>query len=257
MNRVALFRAAHRGAEGAGVRIAWQKVSGVRDLAGAMDTIAADGDGWMYRLRDGARRSVWALVGTEPVELRPPAFLTYGDTPLRDGRVDWIDGFYAASAWALAHIVDGVAVRDPERAVAVMLPVAEGAWRRCGGAGSLPEQGLALAQRWLRGEASDAQIDTMRVRLWAAVNGITTDTDEGFGRQQAVATVAGLLSARSNPQFAVHMVGSAERADRNYCRVHPRAKPFAFGDMIRTRLTPEALFDDLRGVQAWLKGLIH
>lgn len=67
---VALFCAVHRGAEGAGVPLVWEWVSGDGDLDAARDTIAADGDRFMYVIED--KRGIteaWGCIDGEAVML--------------------------------------------------------------------------------------------------------------------------------------------------------------------------------------------
>lgn len=107
---VTLYRAKNRGAEGAGIPVAWQVVDDVRDWGGVSDTISADGDAWMYRacevyrMGDGETSawSVWASVDGTPKALPVPSLM---------GHVDWF------SVWE----AEGVRTTEFVRALALVV----------------------------------------------------------------------------------------------------------------------------------------
>jgi len=155
---VGLFRAVHRGAEGAGVPLVWEWVSGDGDLDAARDTIAADGDRFMYVVEDARHATeAWACIDGEAVML--PRFTWDGIAAEMAG---WGQHRDAVSAWQDCPAAPWLLYAAPQIFETPVVMRALCAVIRAGLAiESEPEPGerwmldsVATLEAWSRGEAT-------------------------------------------------------------------------------------------------------
>jgi len=250
-NAVTLYRALHRGAEGAGVAVSWDRVEDVRDLDGAMDAITERGDGWMHRLLEDGRRSVWGIVEGRPVEFKAPSWLSRDDIGLQRGERDWIDALGTLCGAPVPFVVEALCVMDRRNGVDIALHMTLCAWE-CADVEPPGEPVLRGIDAWRRGDVIAASLRDRVERLRAQLTPYATQgmPPAVIESGRSALSLAESVLADESAEAGAHVflaVGAARKSYRFTAR--QTEGPHEIDRLVRERVTPEMLFDVFRSYQ--------
>lgn len=244
MSPVKLYRAPHRGAEGAGVAVVWSRVEDVSDFDGAMDAIVEGGDAWMFRLAHEGKLSVWSTYASRPDEIFAPQWLAQDNPPLQRGECDWIDVLPTVGGAPIPHLVEAIGVLSLATGVRVALDAASFAWRATGLDTPCAEV-LRGLDAWCRGEATAASLESSiaQIPLWMR----ETQSLEVYEAEGAVHGVARAIQQQSRVEAAACLYFAVQAARKSHRLMTQRYEgPSDVDACVRARLTPELVFDAFR-----------
>lgn len=231
---VGLFRAVHRGTEGAGAPLAWEWVSGDGDLDAARDTIAADGDRFMYVVEDARRvTEAWACIDGEAVML--PRFNWDGIAVEMAG---WGLHRDAVSAWQDCPAAPWLLYAAPQIFDAPVVMRVLCAVIRAGlsvGREPAPEErraldGVATLEAWSRGEVKRREVAAIE---WEGRSVYR------LGRTLQDAARFALLMMRKDARAACGAAASSVRELVLYKRMQQSR---TLCDVVREMITPDMVF---------------
>jgi len=256
MSPVKLYRAPHRGAEGAGVAVVWECVEDVSDFDGAMDAITEGGRAFMFRLARGKERSVWSVVAGRPYEIAPAEWLTYADNALRQQKRDWIETIECMSSTCAPFAVKCLALNGNLKvAVAITSTVARMVYLRCrwgwkyfpetveASLATSPFAALDMADAFVRGESADVSAcETMADNLRDTANNLNW-RDRDYALNRALFAVADCVNTVGSPDCANTSLLNAISADDSWVRRGSGVANLDIAGEVRLRITPEMIFD--------------
>lgn len=238
---VALYRARHRGAEGAGIPLAWSEVLRDVEMDAARDEIAADGDGFMHRTVDAAgTMEAWASLDGEAVMLR--RFVWEGiEAPM----AGWARSRDAVNVWETCPVASWLLYAAPqiastEKVTSVVCEVIRAVlsgpqkvvapWQRS----ALDD--VATLDGWVRGEAPfDAVLEIER--RWDGRMLASADSPLA-GAMYYAARVVRTIRDRSSMVTGTAAYWSVESIVKH----SGASDSVALADMVRGIITPDTVF---------------